>query len=53
MGTATILGYSHGPMVEKMEQILSLWVDESNERNISLMQSAICDKAKSLVDGIK
>jgi hypothetical protein len=40
-------------VIGKMEQLLSLWVDESNEINIPHTQSAICEKAKSLFDNIK
>jgi hypothetical protein len=36
-----------------MEQLLSLWVDESNERIIPVTQSAVCVKVKSLFDDIK
>jgi hypothetical protein len=36
-----------------VEPILLLWVGESNERNIPLTRSAICDKAKGLFDDIK
>jgi hypothetical protein len=32
--TATTLRYSHGLVIGKMEQLLSLWVDESNKINI-------------------
>jgi hypothetical protein len=34
--TATTPTYSHGSVIGKMEQLLSLGVDESNERNIPL-----------------
>jgi hypothetical protein len=32
--TATTRRYSCDPVIGKMEQLLSLWVDESDERNI-------------------
>jgi hypothetical protein len=46
--TATTRRYSRGPVTRKMKELLSLSVDELNERNIPLKQIAFCDKAKSL-----
>jgi hypothetical protein len=47
--TATAVRYTM-LLIGKMEHLLSLWVDDSNERNITLTQSAVCDKVKSLFD---
>jgi hypothetical protein len=38
---------------QKMEQLLTLWVDDLNQKRITLTQHAIGAKARSLFDEIQ
>ncbi|XP_053547680.1 tigger transposable element-derived protein 1-like [Bombina bombina] len=45
--------YSRSKLLEKMEQLLSLWVDDLNKKNIPMSQAVITDKAKSIFEDLK
>jgi hypothetical protein len=51
--SATQVSYSRSKLLEKMEELLSLWVDDLYQKNIPLTQAVITDKAKSVFENLK
>ncbi|XP_053572819.1 tigger transposable element-derived protein 1-like [Bombina bombina] len=45
--------YTRCKLLEKMEKLLSLWVDDLNTKNIPMTQAVITDKAKSIFEELK
>jgi len=50
---ASNVSYTRNFNIEKMEQLLTLWVDDLNQKRIRLTQRAIAAKARSLFEGIQ
>ena len=50
---ASNVSYTRNFNIEKMEQLLTLWVDDLNQKRIPLTQRAIAAKARSLFDEIQ
>lgn len=50
---ATKVNRSRSSIMEKMEHLLSVWVEDMNQRRMPLSQAVIMVKAKSLFDDIK
>jgi len=50
---ASNVSYTRNFNIEKMEQLLTLWVDDLNKKRIPLTQRAIAAKARSLFEDIQ
>ena len=50
---ASNVGYTRNFNIEKMEQLLTLWVDDLNQKRIPLTQRDNAAKARSLFDEIQ
>lgn len=42
------LSYSHDKLIKYIEKLLTLWIEELNQKSIPLNQAIISDKAKSI-----
>lgn len=51
--SATKLSRSRSSILERMEKLLSVWIEDLNKKNTPLSQDLICTKAKSLYEMLK
>nr|XP_006128720.1 tigger transposable element-derived protein 1-like [Pelodiscus sinensis] len=51
--SATTISQSRSSLLENMERLLSVWIEDQNQRNVPLSLLVIQAKAKSLYDNLK